>query len=87
MAPSRNDVVPSLEINICNSLCRSGNSSTLGSLGEQSQHMRTRSARSSARSRTGEVASAEATGGAMASKAGRAMASKAGPTAIASVSI
>jgi hypothetical protein len=83
MAPSRNDVVPSLEINICNSLCRSGNSSTLGSLGEQSQHMRTRSARS----RTGEVASAEATGGAMASKAGRAMASKAGPTAIASVSI
>jgi hypothetical protein len=47
----------------------------------------TRSARSSARSRTGEVTSAEATGGAMASKAGRAMASKAGPTAIASVSI
>jgi hypothetical protein len=39
MAPSRNDVVPSLEINICNSLCRSGNSSTLGSLGEQSQHI------------------------------------------------
>lgn len=39
MAPSRNDVVPSQEINICNLLCRSGNSSTLGSLGEQSQHM------------------------------------------------
>ena len=39
MAPSRNDVAPSPAINICNSQCRSGNSSTLGSLGERSQHL------------------------------------------------
>jgi hypothetical protein len=75
VAPFRNDVVPSQEINICNLVCRSSNSnsssSTFGLLGEKSQQMGIRSARRKIRSRTGKLASAEASGGAMASKAGQ----------------